>query len=243
MFPGSDAGALAEVAAGAETVESYEHGVFAILGAKVGFDVAMFKRADGLGRGAFGLDARIARECQPFFAQFAREIEPVWEAAAQHHGVAVDIDVFGQRRIERLSYYQRLMRPHGGKATAIVCLARRGRPIASLSLGRTSSGFSSAELDYLRELAPTLAVCESTALAPAPPSPWLVKTAHALTPRERDVLAYLHLGYTNAQIAAVLGTAQRTVRNQLSSLYEKLGVASRAEAAAIAIELGLGRTP
>ena len=53
----------------------------------------------------------------------------------------------------------------------------------------------------------------------------------ALTPREREVLGYLRLGYTNAQIACALGSAERTVRNQLSSVYEKLGVATRAEAA------------
>jgi DNA-binding CsgD family transcriptional regulator len=54
-----------------------------------------------------------------------------------------------------------------------------------------------------------------------------------LTPREADILSYLPLGYTNAQIATALGTSPRTVRNQLGGLFEKLGVATRAEAAAL----------
>ena len=54
----------------------------------------------------------------------------------------------------------------------------------------------------------------------------------ALTPREYEVWSYLHLGYTNEQIALALGSAPRTVRNQLSRVYEKLGVSGRAEAVA-----------
>jgi len=54
-----------------------------------------------------------------------------------------------------------------------------------------------------------------------------------LSEREREVLSYLPLGYTNRQIAQALGSATRTVRNQLSRAYEKLGVGSRAEAVAV----------
>lgn len=52
---------------------------------------------------------------------------------------------------------------------------------------------------------------------------------------EREVLGDLHLGYTNEQIARALGTAPRTVRNQLSRVYEKLGVSGRAEAVAASL--------
>ncbi|NLD44157.1 MAG: response regulator transcription factor [Chloroflexi bacterium] len=51
-----------------------------------------------------------------------------------------------------------------------------------------------------------------------------------LTPREREVLALLASGRTNADIAAALCLAPQTVRNYVSVLYGKLGVASRAEA-------------
>jgi DNA-binding NarL/FixJ family response regulator len=63
--------------------------------------------------------------------------------------------------------------------------------------------------------------------------------APALTSAEREVLSYLHLGYSNAQIADARGNTERTVRNQLSSAYAKLGVGSRAEAVAVLAELGV----
>lgn len=52
----------------------------------------------------------------------------------------------------------------------------------------------------------------------------------ALTAREREVLALLCAGRSNAQIGWELGVAEKTVRNHVSGLYRKLGVRSRAEA-------------
>jgi DNA-binding NarL/FixJ family response regulator len=51
-----------------------------------------------------------------------------------------------------------------------------------------------------------------------------------LTDWERQVLQYLAAGYTNAQIAQRLFRSEKTVRNRLSVLYQKLGVANRAGA-------------
>jgi DNA-binding CsgD family transcriptional regulator len=238
MFDATDAGSLAEIAAAAGTVFDYERDALELMRGRVGFEVAMFKRASGLGAYTPGLDPKVARACRPYWAGFAQEIAPVLQRALRQRGVAVDVDVLGARGLERQQYYQRLMRPHGGTSTAIVCLTRRGCVVGCLSLGRTSGGFDDAELSYLRGLAPTLSVCEATLLAPAPAAFALAAVA-TLTSREREVLSYLRLGYTNAEIARALGSAERTVRNQLSSIYRKLGVASRAEAAALCAEHGL----
>jgi DNA-binding CsgD family transcriptional regulator/pimeloyl-ACP methyl ester carboxylesterase len=51
-----------------------------------------------------------------------------------------------------------------------------------------------------------------------------------LTPRERKVLELLRSGKTNAEIAAQVFLSEKTVRNHLSSVYRKLGVANRAQA-------------
>jgi DNA-binding CsgD family transcriptional regulator len=53
-----------------------------------------------------------------------------------------------------------------------------------------------------------------------------------LTDAERVVLREVLAGKSNAEIAHARGTSPRTVANQISSLYRKLGVASRAELAA-----------
>ena len=239
MTLGRDTSSLAEIAMSAETLLDYERAVLDVVGRTVGFDVAMFKRAGGCGPYTPGLDPGIKRACGPHWRDFAREVTVVGQAALKQKNVAVDVEVFGLRGLERLSYYQRLMRPHGGKATAVICLTRRGQITGSLSLGRTGGGFRESELTYLRALAPTLSICEASVLAPPLVPMATLDLGAALTPRESEVLAYLRLGYTNAQIATALGSAERTVRNQLSSAYAKLGVASRAEAVALSAELGL----
>ena len=57
--------------------------------------------------------------------------------------------------------------------------------------------------------------------------------------RDRDLLELLAAGATTNAIAAKLGIAPKTVRNRSSLLYRRLGVRSRAEAAALAEERGL----
>jgi DNA-binding NarL/FixJ family response regulator len=61
----------------------------------------------------------------------------------------------------------------------------------------------------------------------------------ALTEREHAVLALVARGLGNETIAARLHLSPRTVRNYVSSCLTKLGVASRAEAVAVARDSGL----
>lgn len=61
----------------------------------------------------------------------------------------------------------------------------------------------------------------------------------ALTEREREVLAGVARGERSKEIAARLGISERTVKAYLSSIYNKLGVDSRAAAIAVASQLGL----
>jgi DNA-binding response OmpR family regulator len=56
----------------------------------------------------------------------------------------------------------------------------------------------------------------------------------ALTPRETEVLAWLAKGKTNRYIAYILGMSHRTVNKHLEHIFEKLGVETRAAAAALA---------
>lgn len=61
----------------------------------------------------------------------------------------------------------------------------------------------------------------------------------SLSPRERDVLALLAHGRTNAQIATTLGISARTVGTHVGSIYLKLQAGSRVEAVRLAHRLGL----
>lgn len=52
----------------------------------------------------------------------------------------------------------------------------------------------------------------------------------ALTPAEREVLHWIVQGLDNRAIARELGKSEKTVRNQVSAILDKLGVRTRAEA-------------
>ncbi|KCZ46652.1 MULTISPECIES: response regulator transcription factor [unclassified Hyphomonas] len=60
-----------------------------------------------------------------------------------------------------------------------------------------------------------------------------------LTPRERDVLGLIGRGLRNADAALALGLSESTVASHIKSIYAKLGISSRAEAALQAARLGL----
>jgi two-component system response regulator DevR len=58
-----------------------------------------------------------------------------------------------------------------------------------------------------------------------------------LTPRERQILELISAGKTNREIGAQLYLAEKTVKNYVSNLLAKLGMAHRSEAAAYAARL------
>lgn len=68
-----------------------------------------------------------------------------------------------------------------------------------------------------------------------------VDAAVALTPRETEVLRLVAKGFTQLEIAGHLGLSRHTVVDHVKSLYRKLNVSSRAEAALAATRRGLVR--
>ncbi|MGH3457024.1 response regulator [Aeromicrobium sp.] len=62
-----------------------------------------------------------------------------------------------------------------------------------------------------------------------------------LSDREREVLALLAAGHRTNEIATTLFVSPKTVSNQLTSVYAKLGVADRTEAILLAHEHGISR--
>ena len=60
----------------------------------------------------------------------------------------------------------------------------------------------------------------------------------ALSPREREVLALITEGLGNAEIGERLSISEKTVRNHISNLFDKLGVWTRAQAMVFARDRG-----
>ena len=65
----------------------------------------------------------------------------------------------------------------------------------------------------------------------------------SLTARERDVLGGVARGLSNRAIADELGITERTARTHVSNILAKLGLASRTQAALLAVQHGLGPRP
>lgn len=89
------------------------------------------------------------------------------------------------------------------------------------------------ELD--RTLVPTLSAVMNGQLA-APRALRRQLAPRALSFRERQILGLVVVGNTNRQIAGKLFVAESTVKTHLSSAFGKLGVRSRAEAAALILD-------
>ncbi|GCL63141.1 response regulator transcription factor [Pseudaquabacterium pictum] len=106
-------------------------------------------------------------------------------------------------------------------------LARRAHPDGRQLVARRLGAVGLGEVMWLLSL---------QAAGEAAPS--RLATA-ALTPRETEVLSWVAKGKTNRDVAEILGMSPRTVNKHLEHVFEKLGVETRAAAAALASrELG-----
>ena len=74
----------------------------------------------------------------------------------------------------------------------------------------------------------------------APPQPPTASPFPELTHRELEILGLVAQGLTNSAIAGRLVLSPKTVRNQVSTIFSKLQVASRGQAIVVARNAGLG---
>jgi len=117
----------------------------------------------------------------------------------------------------------------------------RGQPPLSTAIARRL-------LSHFRQGAAADApVTSPGAFITQPGSPDAARPAHGeqppdterLTPRETEVLTYLSKGFTIKEIAGLMGIKWFTVNDHIKSIYRKLNVSSRAEAAVLATKQGL----
>jgi two-component system response regulator DevR len=64
----------------------------------------------------------------------------------------------------------------------------------------------------------------------------------SLSPQEQRVLALVAQGLTNKEIAADLKLSEKTVKNYLSNLFDKLQISRRSQAAAFYTQVKAGQS-
>ena len=60
-----------------------------------------------------------------------------------------------------------------------------------------------------------------------------------ISPREEEVLQLIAEGCSTPEVAAKLYISQKTVKNHLASIYEKLNARDRTQAVLLAVRMGI----
>lgn len=127
------------------------------------------------------------------------------------------------------------------EVTAIVAIVDRvdWQSARALIRNGVSGVVRAGEVDA-RLISVVIAVAAGQLVMPADLRYYIAQPALSL--REKQILALLVMGFTNAEIAARLFVSESTVKGHLSSAFKRLGVRSRKEAVSIILdpENGLG---
>jgi DNA-binding NarL/FixJ family response regulator len=179
-------------------------------------------------------DRALAAEAERALAGSGIELVRVGAAGERARlGQGLDVVVVsgGAASPRRVSTIRRLCERVSGVAVVVV-VESIGDGVARAMITAGARGVVlRAELD--QTLAPTLRATRTGQLSIPQPGRRQIFPP-ALSHRESAVLAKVALGQTNAEIAASLFLAESTVKSHLRSVFAKLGVSSRDEAAAVA---------
>ena len=122
--------------------------------------------------------------------------------------------------------------------TPVVVVAGTGGRAIRDAVGAGASGFVSLD-DVDAQLAPTVhSVCSGQLAVPIQFREALAKPV--LSPREKQILAMVVMGFANREIANRLFLAETTIKSHLSSAFVKLGVRSRHEATSLILDSANG---
>lgn len=131
-------------------------------------------------------------------------------------------------------------------ALKVIILSMHGEPAyvrRAVELGASGYLLKSSDRDELK--AALVAVAAGNSYIQGEVTETLMQTISGkevgslLSPRETEILVLVSRGLENKQIATELGISEATVKTHLKGVFSRLGVSSRAEAAAIGLRLGL----
>jgi DNA-binding CsgD family transcriptional regulator len=171
---------------------------------------------------------RTIQYCERHFDRYRSEVAPIMAEARRSRGV-IDREFFSSSERSRSSFYADIVRPQGLSSMLVLLPQWRGSVLGMVRIER-----GGASVHRTRDLALALRLLPVVELGlvafrGARPRgnaglPWL-------SPRETEIAEHVARGLTTPQIALLLGTSRLTVRNQIVRIFDKTGVASRAELA------------
>ncbi len=161
---------------------------------------------------------------------------------AIRRGVSKISDFATRSQFHRLGIYSDYYRPLGVEHQIAFELPVSKAKLSTYVFGRTRRDFSERDRTLLHLMKPYLIYTYRTLL-------YRTRLRHIgfvpscgleqfdLTPREREVLAWVAKGKTNPDIGSILGLSHRTVQKHLEHIFIKLRVETRTAAAAIALTM------
>jgi DNA-binding CsgD family transcriptional regulator len=161
-------------------------------------------------------------------------------ARAWRSGCYVDTSLYSMGERDRLPLYSELLRPYGLREQLVALVRFGGRTSAVIHLNRVGRGnaFRRTVLDHLRGMLPLIGMLHA-AVSPIADAESARHLGSRLSPRQLEIALLVGEGCQNAQVAARLSLSERTVRNQVSEIFARLGVFSRAELAILCERTGL----
>ncbi len=165
----------------------------------------------------------------------SREIGGIWQVEQGLMGIAGAAALRRQyEQAARLFAAAEALRTFLGRHRSIADQADFDKRVASTRAGLEDTAFAAA---WTRGTTMTLEEAVEAALAPIESLP-AGQHASLLTPREREVVALIAQGLSNREIASRLVISERTADTHVQHILNKLGVSSRVQVAAWAVEHG-----
>jgi DNA-binding NarL/FixJ family response regulator len=163
--------------------------------------------------------------------------------------VLLDLDLGEEDGLEALPRI--LAAAPSSRVLIVTALRDRARDAAALAAGARGLVLKDASPEQLVQAVRVVAagglwfdprVLQSASRRRDAPRPAAADAAHhaVLTARERRIVELVAKGLRNEDVARHLGLSEKTVRNQLTAVFEKLGVRDRLQLIVYAHQHGLG---
>ncbi|MCF7553105.1 LuxR C-terminal-related transcriptional regulator [Pseudonocardia sp. WMMC193] len=175
---------------------------------------------------AVGLSDSVLRR----YEELGRDCDPVLDLIVAEHVAVSALDLLGSDRWHATDLYDHVMAPADLEHYIAAPLLGQGRIVGTLGFTRRrgAAPFSTAEIGRAAALAHHV----SALVARFPAEPVEPGAALPLTARDREIVALVVRGRTNAEIGAALHISANTVKQTLKRIFARTGVQNRTELAA-----------